>query len=197
MPLPKPTVLPEWALDDVQNGINGQWNVIEPPTEKKLTGWVYKEKPNRQYWNWFQRQTSLWIAYFNDNLDFDSDTLVPVWLGLTNQPTTNYFYYSKEGDRVYFTCHITWAGNVDITPLIMTNLPFVSKNQVGLLQSIHVTRGSGPTNAGDGVISALIDSNSQNLRIWKEDIATGLGSDLVASTIGQLIISGFYFIENI
>ncbi len=194
---PKPSVLPEWAMDDVQNGISGQYNVVEPPTEKKLVGWNYLEKPNRQYWNWFQRQVSLWIAYFNDNLDFDSDTLVPVWTGLTTQPSTNSFYYSKEGDRVYFSCHIIWAGNADVTPLTMTNLPYPAKNQVGLIQSVHVSRGSGPTNADGTVISALIDGNTTNMRIWAENPATGLGTDLVASVVGQLIISGFYFIEPV
>lgn len=193
---PKPSVLPEWALDDVQDGITGQYNVVEPPTEKKLVGWNYQEKPNRQYWNWFQRQCSLWIAYLNDNLDFDADTVVPTWTGLTNQPTTNYFYYSKIGDRINFSCHIIWAGNADVTDLIMTNLPYTAKNSVGLLQAVHVSRGAGPTNAGDGVISALIDAGTTNMRIWKEDPATGLGTNLVASSIGQLIISGSYFIEE-
>lgn len=195
MALPKPTVLPDWALDDVIDPISGQYNVVEPPTEKKLVGWNYLEKPNRQYWNWFQRQVSLWIAYFNENLDFDADTIVPVWTGLTNQPSVNYFYYSKEGDRVYFSCHITWSGNAVATPLTMTNLPFTVKNQLGLLQSAHVSRGSGPTNADGSVISVLFDAGTTNMRVWAEDPATGLGTDLIASAIGQLIITGFYFIE--
>ncbi len=195
---PKPTVLPEWAMDDIQDDVSGQYNVVEPPTEKKLSGWNFLEKPDRQYWNWFQRQTSLWIAYFNDNLDFDADTIVPVWSGLTVQPATNYFYYSKEGDRCYFTCHINWAGNFVVTPLVMTNLPFTAKNSAGLIQSVHVSRGAGPDIMPDGtILSALIYANSNSLNIWAENASTGAGTAAVASEIGQLIISGFYFIEPV
>lgn len=194
---PRPSVLPEWALVTQYDGINGEPSVVNPPMEKKIVGWVRGEKPNRQYWNWFQQRVSEWIAYFDDNLDFDADFLVPVWTGLTNQPVENTFYYSRNGDKVFFSCHITWAGNAEATPLIMTNLPFVAKNPPQLLQSVHVSRGSGPTNAGGGIISALISGGSTDLRIWEESQSTGLGTGLIASEIGQLIISGFYFIEDI
>lgn len=61
----KPTVLPQWASDLVQNEITGQYNVVEPPTEKKEDGWFYQEKPNRQWWNWLHRQTYLWLAWLS------------------------------------------------------------------------------------------------------------------------------------
>jgi len=201
MVLPKPALLPEWATGDKQDPVSGQFNVVEPPPEKKISGYLLGEKPNRQYLNWLFRTTNDWIAYFDSNLDFDSDTIVPVWTGLTNQPVINYFYYSKEGDRCYFSCHITWAGNVNPNPLVMTNLPFAGKNSAGFIQSVHVSRGAGPTNA-DGayangkIISALIYANQTTLNLWGEKPADGLGSELVASAIGQLIISGFYFIEQ-
>ena len=195
--IPMPSELPEWATLDIQDPISGQYNVVTPPAEVKLEGWRLGEKPNRQWWNWFNRTVYDWINYFNANLDFSADTIVPTWTGLTTQPSTNYFYYKKIGDMVYFTCHIIWTGNADVTPLVMTNLPFLAKNAVGLIQSVHVSRGSGPTNADGTVISALINGNTSSLRIWAEDPATGLGTDLIASAIGQLIISGFYFIEPV
>ena len=65
MPLTKPTVLPEWASQDVQNEESGQYNVVEPPTEVKQEGWTLGEKPNRQWWNWFNRQTYLWLQWLN------------------------------------------------------------------------------------------------------------------------------------
>lgn len=61
----KPTVLPAWAMNDVKDPISQQYNVVEPTSAKKLTGWTLGEKPNRQWWNWFQRQTSLWIEWLN------------------------------------------------------------------------------------------------------------------------------------
>ena len=69
--MPEPTVLPEWASQDVLNQVSGQYNVVEPPSEKKLEGWTFLEKPNRQWWNWFQRQTYLWLAYFKQQNDMN------------------------------------------------------------------------------------------------------------------------------
>ena len=203
MPLPKPTVLPEWAMDDIPNGVDGQYNVVEPPTEKKLTGWNFIEKPNRQYWNWFQRQCSLWIAYFNENLDFTVDTLIPVWEGLTNQPNPNHFYYSKQGDKVFFNCNMTWGTNSNFTDaLVMTNLPYTAKNISGFPQSVHVSRGAGPTMEGltyadAKILSAFVDPGTTRMRIRYEKPSDGLGGDVIASVSGQLVISGFYFIENV
>ena len=61
--IPQPTEFPEWAMQDILDPISGQYNVVEPPSEKKLEGWAFGEKPNRQFWNWFQRQSTLWIEF--------------------------------------------------------------------------------------------------------------------------------------
>lgn len=61
----KPTVLPQWATNDVQDPISQQFNVVEPPLEKKTDGWFLGEKPNRQWWNWLHRQTYLWLQWLN------------------------------------------------------------------------------------------------------------------------------------
>ena len=34
--MPEPTVLPEWAMQDILDDVSGQYNVVEPPLEKKL-----------------------------------------------------------------------------------------------------------------------------------------------------------------
>lgn len=194
--MPEP-VLPQWASQDVIDPLSGQYNVVEPPLEVKQEGWRLGEKPNRQWWNWFNRQTYECLAYLFDNLDFDADTIVPVWTGLTNQPTVNYFYYSKEGDRVYFTCHIIWAGNADSTnPLAMTNLPYAGKNAVGMLQMVPVLRGTGPTAPNNTLLGALVGAGGSTLQIYQNDLATGTGQNLVAKgNTGQLIITGFYFTD--
>lgn len=61
----KPTVFPQWASDNVQDPISQQFNVVEPPLEKKTDGWFLGEKPNRQWWNWFQRTVYDWILWLN------------------------------------------------------------------------------------------------------------------------------------
>lgn len=197
-PLPRPTILPEWATDIEQNGINGQFNVIVPPPEKRRVGWVFKEKPNRQYWNWLHRTAGQWIAYFAENLDFDADLFIPNFSGLDPASINQIFgYYSIVGDKCFFTITLTWNGNATTGAFTVTNMPFTAKNVTGFLQSCHVTRGSGPTLVGSGIISGLINPNTTQMDIWSEDSSTGTGQTVsIAGNQGQLIISGFYFIEQ-
>lgn len=70
----KPTVLPEWATNDVQDPISQQFNVVEPPLEKKTDGWFLGEKPNRQWWNWLHRQTYLWLQWLNQQESYNVTT---------------------------------------------------------------------------------------------------------------------------
>lgn len=195
--MPKPAKLPEWARLNVPDPVSGQNNVVEPPDEVKDEGWRLGEKPNRQWWNWFNRTVNDWITYFDENLDFDADNFVPAWTGLDiGSISQNYGYYSKEGDRVYFTIHTIWGGNANAGGLTITNMPYPAKNQAGIIQSCHVSRGVGPTLAGQGVISAIIGANSTTLVIWAENTATGTGANAnTAGSTGQLILTGFYFIE--
>lgn len=60
----KPSTLPMWAENDVLDPISGQYNVVEPPTEKKTNGWSLGEQPARNYLNWLGRFAYRWIAWF-------------------------------------------------------------------------------------------------------------------------------------
>ena len=60
----KPSILPEWAENDVIDSISGQNNVLEPPTEKKLEGWARLEFPPRNWFNWLARYTYRWLNWF-------------------------------------------------------------------------------------------------------------------------------------
>lgn len=195
----RPTVLPEWAMNDVVNPLNGQLNVVEPPSERKLTGWTFLERPNRQWWNWFQRQTSLFIAYFDQMFGESavSQPLVPDWSGLTSQPTINFFYYSVVGDKVYFKCNIAWSGNGNITTaLTMTNLPFPAKNQSFFQQVCQVERGTIGAIANGKTLYGAFSANSTTLVIRETDLTTGTSTDSIdKGSDGQLRISGFYIIE--
>jgi hypothetical protein len=70
----KPTILPEWASEDRQSLVSGQFNVVEPPDEVKEDGWELGEKPNRQWWNWFNRQTYLWLQWLNQQESYNVTT---------------------------------------------------------------------------------------------------------------------------
>ena len=66
----KPTEgYPDFAMTDMNDPSSGQPNVVSPSAGKKDVGWVYNEKPPRQYFNWLSRVTSKWIRYFDTTLD--------------------------------------------------------------------------------------------------------------------------------
>lgn len=58
----RPLKLPQWASIDQPSPDTGQFNVVEPPLEKKQYGWSI-EKPNRQWWNWLHRQAYVWLEW--------------------------------------------------------------------------------------------------------------------------------------
>ena len=61
----KPVLYPQWASNDVQDPISLQFNVVEPPLEKKTDGYFLGEKPNRQWWNWALRTIYDWIRWLD------------------------------------------------------------------------------------------------------------------------------------
>lgn len=196
--IPRPDFLPAWATQDQKNDESGQYNVVKPPGERELSGWLLGEKPNRQWWNWLHRQTYLWLAYFDQNLDFEANTLVPNWTGLDGTLDLNNFYYSRDGDQVNFTCKIQWSGNASAAPLVMTNLPFAGKGPGGFGQSVPCVRSSSAivTVPSGKQLACLISSGSTELRIIEIDNSTGLQNALTAKGAqGELIITGFYFTD--
>lgn len=72
----KPTTLPMWAETDVLDPTSGQYNVVEPPTEKKTNGWSLGEQPARNFFNWLGRFTYRWLNYLSqqDSMKVVTDT---------------------------------------------------------------------------------------------------------------------------
>lgn len=195
----QPSELPEWALLDVQDPLSGQYNVVEPPQEVKNEGWRIGEKPNRQWWNWYNRTVYDWIVYFNSILGTGStsQSLVPIWDGLTVQPTVNEFYYSLVGDKCFITGNMQYAGNANVgTVLAINNLPFPAKNIAALRNTLQVERGSSATMANGKTLYANVSNSFQGLIFLETDLATGISIDtLIKGASGELRYSGFYLIE--
>lgn len=61
----KPAKFPEFAVDNIVDPQLGTPNVIEPPAEKKLAGWLYKEFPPNAWFNWLHRLTYQWLEYLD------------------------------------------------------------------------------------------------------------------------------------
>lgn len=196
----QPSELPEWALLDVLDPLSGQYNVVEPPQEVKNEGWRIGEKPNRQWWNWYNRTVYDWIVYFNSIFSAGaatSQSLIPVWDGFTVQPSVNFLYYSVIGDKCFINGNIQWSGNADTTnPVRINNLPFLAKNVSGFLQCLQLERGSSATQPNGKTIYANTNANTSNLLIRETDLTTGISIDTVdQGASGTWRFSGFYLIE--
>lgn len=57
---------PRWATEDQVNAVSGQLNVVEPPEERKDSGWDRFEIPPRQWLNWIARKTYEWLVYIDE-----------------------------------------------------------------------------------------------------------------------------------
>jgi len=70
----KPTKLPEWALTTIIDPSSGQSNIVEPTATRKKTGWIFKEFPPRQFFNWLSNLIYKWLKWFNEEItEIDSE----------------------------------------------------------------------------------------------------------------------------
>jgi len=60
---------PEWAKNDVQDSISGQYNVARPTSSQKDNGLVYKERFGRQHLNWLGRMLYKWSKFLRNEVD--------------------------------------------------------------------------------------------------------------------------------
>jgi hypothetical protein len=70
----RPDELPRFASNNVVDPISGQPNVLEPPEEKKDTGWDRLEFPPRNWFNWLHRKTFEWLRYLDERQEWDRTT---------------------------------------------------------------------------------------------------------------------------
>jgi hypothetical protein len=74
----KPDKYPRWASNIVKNDINKEYNIYEPPEQKKDIGWDLNDVPPRQWFNWLFKVINDWIVYFdstNNSPIYTSGTL--------------------------------------------------------------------------------------------------------------------------
>lgn len=201
----RPSVYPEWAEDDVLDPITGQYNVAEPPPEKKLEGYAAGEKPPRQWLNWSLRTVSDWIKYLDVNAGNVGQSFVPTWTGIT-PVTVNQGYYSRQGDICFINVNVIWNAQ-DGNPLTMTNLPFLPKNSITFGQNLAVFK-DGINTIYDGailtptptILKGTVAPSSNVIIIETENCTTGQNLPYIPNPgdpAGRSIsIQGFYFIEQ-
>lgn len=81
----KPDKYPDWATDDVIDVVSAKNNVVEPPAYKQTIGFSYRERANRQFFNFLFRYISKWIRYF----DYYGTTVVATTVDLPAAPAAN------------------------------------------------------------------------------------------------------------
>lgn len=73
----KPTVLPEFATQDLVDPTSTKNNVVEPSQSFKDYGWhPFRVRPIRNVMNWLHRHTYLWLKYIDDELEPTVTSLV-------------------------------------------------------------------------------------------------------------------------
>jgi len=143
----KPSVYPQWASNDVQDPISQQFNVVEPPLEKKTDGWFLGEKPNRQWWNWFQRTVYDWILWLDQQ---QSQTVTTGAAGAGLFTTPNALITIKAVDladptKYYQATGIKLAG---VAPQFAAG----SVQSSGLALGVGTTSGNQPITGGANVV---------------------------------------------
>lgn len=72
----KPTVLPEFATQDLIDPTSGQNNVVEPNQALKDNGWnPFRVRPIRNVMNWLHRHTYTWLKYLDEEFVPDTENL--------------------------------------------------------------------------------------------------------------------------
>lgn len=62
----RPSKYLDWTVEIQVIDVNGEVNLIEPPTLKKLQGWAFGEVPPYQWFNWLFRETDQWVKYLDE-----------------------------------------------------------------------------------------------------------------------------------
>lgn len=150
----KPTQLPQWATNDVQDPISQQFNVVKPPNKKKTDGWFLGEKPNRQWWNWLHRQTYLWLQWLNQQ---ESQSIVTDGYGV------GLFPY----DETMITLFATDNPNSGSPAILIA----VGYKRAGVAPNMTVAFTSGGLGLGTGTITgdqpiSGISGPVENVRVW-------------------------------
>lgn len=64
--LTRPAEFPRWATVPGTDALSGQPNIVQPPGSKMNTGFHYREKPPRNWWNWLQRRNYDWLTFLDE-----------------------------------------------------------------------------------------------------------------------------------
>lgn len=102
----KPTSIPEWARIPQNDPISGEPNILEPEETAKDSGWLYKQKPPQNWFNWLLNLTGKWIKYLNDEYIPDIESRVSALEGLETGITDTIIVKTASGNEIVIFCNI-------------------------------------------------------------------------------------------
>jgi hypothetical protein len=149
--IPKPSVLPAWAVNDVVDPSTGQPNVVTPPTVNQNSGWLAKDFVPNSWWNWLARYTYQWLNYlsYKDSNSVVSDgtgSVISFNVTGVTYGAVAYIYVVDKGDAAN-----VYAGMVYLPLNPLSSVPFVDILKVGITTpeisisgTVTVTGGTGP-----------------------------------------------------
>ena len=133
------TDLPKWANLNPTDPVSLQDAIVEPSTSKKNDGFIFKERPPRQDFNWFFNLAGLWNAWFKQEITAQANPVLidfaPTWTftgmtgGTINQPGNKivtsvhgkvYMIFFRVG---YLSTENSFTGNISAMEAI---LPFTT-----------------------------------------------------------------------
>lgn len=129
--------------------------------------------------------------------DYEEGTWTPTMTGVSNfpaTPTTVRATYTKIGNRVFFDLFLSFtstattaAGTAGVT---IGGLPYASLNVTGNHSACCIGYRSGWSTNKPG--AAYVPANSSAISLHRTDFTAFIGTDLVANTACQIILSGNY-----
>jgi hypothetical protein len=113
----RPSKLPQFAINDINDLISGKPNVSEPSQSLKDTGWLRKQKPPRQYLNWLHRTTYNYLAWLESLIDSSitaSSTIINQSLKTTDSPNFNGLSVEKKiiNEGIKWTTRVSVVDNL-------------------------------------------------------------------------------------
>lgn len=111
----KPDKFPDWALEEETDSVSGQVNRVEPPTDRKNSGWTRREIPPRQWWNWLWWKTGDWLRWLDERENRPSEYTVAQLPSASDEGAGKMVYVSNEsgGAVIAFSDGTDWRRVTD------------------------------------------------------------------------------------
>ena len=130
---------------------------------------------------------------------YEEGTFTPTIIGTTTAGTASYTsqtgVYTRVGNVVYFTMAMNWNSGTGTGNLRMSNLPFTTRNNGGLFNSVTIGVQSNLTLPVGTYPTAITIPNTTQIAFYSAAVGPGGATATLAyDAAAEIECSGFYFI---